>query len=83
MSTTPKKERRRWRCPACNAEYRIPDSADDPTLCPECAAQIPEKPVIAAPQLKSSRWKFLSDMNLVDKINNDIRYQAALAVFVG
>jgi hypothetical protein len=35
-------QRRRWRCPICGVEYRIPVAVEDPMACPRCADEPPE-----------------------------------------
>lgn len=35
--TATKADRRLWRCPFCQREYRIPAGAEDPMACPQCA----------------------------------------------
>lgn len=44
--TTSKVERRLWKCPYCQREYRIPASADDPMACPECAPPAEQAPAV-------------------------------------
>lgn len=62
-------ERRLWRCPFCNREYRIPANADDPMACRECAPskqddRTPDRSDQAAavsrqPKSRSPIWEFL------------------------